>query len=216
VAGANEADRHYVHVNAGRDFDDHEIADIAAARSGDPCPRCGAPLEVARGIEVGNIFKLGTKYSVPMGCTFLDEGGVQKPMVMGCYGLGIGRTVAAVIEQNHDDAGIVWPAPLAPFDAHLIAMNVGDEVNRAEADRVYAELTEKGIDVLYDDRDERPGVKFKDADLVGLPLKVTVGGRSLKEGKIELSRRRDRGVEPVAKEQAVEAVVGAVRQAHKS
>jgi prolyl-tRNA synthetase len=216
VAGANEADRHYVHVNAGRDFDDHEIADIAAARSGDPCPRCGAPLEVARGIEVGNIFKLGTKYSVPMGCTFLDEGGVQKPMVMGCYGLGIGRTVAAVIEQNHDEAGIVWPAPLAPFDAHLIAMNVGDEVNRAEADRVYAELTEKGIDVLYDDRDERPGVKFKDADLVGLPLKVTVGGRSLKEGKIELSRRRDRGVEPVAKEQAVEAVVGAVRQAHKS
>jgi len=216
VAGANEADRHYVHVNAGRDFDDHEIADVATARRGDPCPRCGAPLEVARGIEVGNIFKLGTKYSVPMGCTFLDEGGVQKPMVMGCYGLGIGRTVAAVIEQNHDEAGIVWPAPLAPFDAHLIAMNVGDEANRVEADRVYLELTEKGIDVLYDDRDERPGVKFKDADLLGLPLKVTVGGRSLKEGKIELSRRRDRSVEPVAKEQAVEAVVGAVRQAHKS
>jgi len=216
VAGANELDRHYVDVNAGRDFDDQEVGDIASARSGDPCPRCGAPLEVARGIEVGNIFKLGTKYSVPMDCAFLDESGVKKPMVMGCYGLGIGRTVAAVIEQNHDEAGIVWPAPLAPFDAHLIAMNVGDEANRREADRVYAELSDKGIDVLYDDRDERPGVKFKDADLIGLPLRVTVGGRSLKEGRIELSRRRDRAVEPIAKEQAVVAVVGAVRQAQKS
>ena len=216
VAGANEPDRHYVDVNPGRDFDDREVGDIASARSGDPCPRCGAPLDVARGIEVGNIFKLGTKYSVPMDCAFLDESGVKKPMVMGCYGLGIGRTVAAVIEQNHDEAGIVWPAPLAPFDAHLIAMSVGDEGNRREADRVYAELSEKGIEVLYDDRDERPGVKFKDADLIGLPLRVTVGGRSLKEGRIEVSRRKDRAVEPVAKEQAVEAVVGAVRQAQKS
>jgi prolyl-tRNA synthetase len=216
VAGANQPDRHLVNVNPGRDFDDHEIADIAAARAGDPCPRCGSPLEVARGIEVGNIFKLGTKYSVPMDCSFLDENGDKKPMVMGCYGLGIGRTVAAVVEQNHDDAGIVWPPPLAPFDVHLIAMNVGDEENRAEAERVYAGLREKGIDVLFDDRDERPGVKFKDADLLGFPLRMTVGGRSLKEGKIELSRRKDRAVEPVAKEQAVEAAVGAVRQAQKA
>ncbi|HET7451111.1 MAG TPA: His/Gly/Thr/Pro-type tRNA ligase C-terminal domain-containing protein, partial [Thermoanaerobaculia bacterium] len=216
VAGANAADRHLVNVNPGRDFDVNEIADIAAARPGDPCPRCGAPLEVARGIEVGNIFKLGTKYSVSMDCSFLDENGEKKPMVMGCYGLGIGRTVAAVVEQNHDEAGIVWPAPLAPFDLHLIAMNMGEEENRAEAGRVYAALREKGVDVLYDDRDERPGVKFKDADLLGLPLRVTVGGRSLKEGKIELSRRKDRTVEPVAKEQIVEAAVGAVRQAQKA
>ncbi|HWC66195.1 MAG TPA: His/Gly/Thr/Pro-type tRNA ligase C-terminal domain-containing protein, partial [Thermoanaerobaculia bacterium] len=160
--------------------------------------------------------KLGTKYSVPMDCSFLDENGEKKPMVMGCYGLGIGRTVAAGIEQNHDDGGIVWPAPLAPFDVHLIAMNVGDEENRAEAERVYAALREKGVDVLYDDRDERPGVKFKDADLLGLPLRITVGGRSLKEGKIELSRRKDRAVEPVAKEQIVEAAFAAVRQAQKS
>jgi len=216
VAGANQADRHLVGVNPGRDFDVTEIADVAAARAGDPCPRCGSPLEVARGIEVGNIFKLGTKYSVPMDCSFLDENGEKKPMVMGCYGLGIGRTVAAVVEQNHDDAGIVWPAPLAPFDVHLIAMNVGDEENRTEAERVYAALGERGVDVLYDDRDERPGVKFKDADLLGLPLRITVGGRSLKEGKIELSRRKDRAVEPVAKEQIVEAAFAAVRQAQKS
>ncbi len=216
VAGANRADRHLVNVNPGRDFDVAEIADIAAARAGDPCPRCGSPLEVARGIEVGNIFKLGTKYSVPMDCSFLDEKGDKKPMVMGCYGLGIGRTVAAVVEQNHDDAGIVWPAPLAPFDLHLIAMNVGDRENREEAERVYGALREKGVDVFYDDRDERPGVKFKDADLLGFPLRVTVGGRSLKEGKIELSRRKDREAEPVAKEQIVEAAVGAVRQAQKA
>jgi prolyl-tRNA synthetase len=216
VAGANEADRHYVNVNPGRDFDDTEESNIALAREGDPCPRCGRPLEVARGIEVGNIFKLGTKYSIPMDCSFLDESGAKKPMVMGCYGLGIGRTVAAVIEQHHDDAGIIWPPPLSPFDVHLIAMNVGDEENRSEADRVYTALSEKGIDVLYDDRDERPGVKFKDADLLGFPLRVTIGGRSLKEGKIELSRRRDRAVEPVSKEQIVEAVVGSVRQAQKS
>ena len=216
VAGANAADRHLVHVNPGRDFDAGEIADIAAARAGDPCPRCGSPLEVARGIEVGNIFKLGTKYSVPMDCSFLDENGEKKPMVMGCYGLGIGRTVAAVVEQNHDEAGIVWPAPLSPFDIHLIAMNVGDEENRAEAERVYAALREKGIDVFYDDRDERPGVKFKDADLLGFPLRVTVGGRSLKDGRIELSRRKDRTVEPVLKEQAVEAAAAAVNQARKA
>jgi len=216
VAGANERDRHYVNANPGRDFDDTEIGDIASARSGDPCLRCGGSLEVARGIEVGNIFKLGTKYSLPMDCSFLGEDGVKRPMIMGCYGLGIGRTVAAVVEQNHDDSGIVWPAPLSPFDVHLIAMNVGDAENRAEAERVYGELREKGVDVLYDDRDERAGVKFKDADLLGFPLRVTVGGRSLKDGKIEISRRKDRAVEPVAKEQAVEATVGAVRQAQKS
>ena len=216
VVGANEKDAHYVDANPGRDFNVQEEADIASARKGDPCPRCGGPLDVARGIEVGNIFKLGTKYSAPMDCSFLDEAGVKKPMVMGCYGLGIGRTVAAVIEQNHDEQGIVWPAPLSPFDVHLIAMNVNDPETRAEAERVYAELTAKGIDVLYDDRDERAGVKFKDADLLGIPLRVNVGGRSLKEGKIELSARRDGKPESLLKEQAVEAAFAGVRQAAKA
>jgi prolyl-tRNA synthetase len=213
VVGANERDAHWVDANPGRDFSVEEVADIASARSGDLCPRCGGPLEVARGIEVGNIFKLGTKYSEPMDCSFLDEAGAKKPMVMGCYGLGIGRTVAAVIEQNHDDNGILWPAPLSPFDVHLVAMNVNDAETRVEAERVDRELREKGIDVLYDDRDERPGVKFKDADLLGIPLRINVGGRSLKEGKIEIATRREGKPEPLLKEQAVEAAVAAVHQA---
>jgi prolyl-tRNA synthetase len=216
VVGANSRDRHFVDANPGRDFDVSETADIAAARRGDPCPRCGAPLELARGIEVGNIFKLGTKYSAPMDCSFLDEAGVKKPMVMGCYGLGIGRTVAAVIEQNHDDNGIVWPSPLSPFDVHLIAMNNNDPETRAESERVYGELKERKIDVFFDDRDERAGVKFKDADLLGFPIRINVGGRSLKEGKIEISHRRDSKAEPLLKEQAVEAVVAGVRQASKA
>lgn len=213
VIGANRKDSHYENANAGRDWDDSEVADIALARGGDPCPKCGRPLELHRGIEVGNIFKLGTKYSEPMDCSFLDENGVKKPMVMGCYGLGIGRTVAAVIEQNHDAEGIVWPAPLAPFDVHLIAMNVRDDKNCAEAERIYHALIEKGIEVFYDDRDERAGVKFKDADLLGFPVRLTVGGRSLKEGKVELSFRRQRQAEPLLKEQAVEAVAAAVKHA---
>jgi prolyl-tRNA synthetase len=215
VVGANEKDAHFVGANAGRDWDDSEIADLTRAKAQDPCPRCRAPMELARGIEVGNIFKLGTKYSRPMDCSFLDEKGEKRPIVMGCYGLGIGRTAAAVIEQNHDDDGIVWPAPLSPFDVHLVAMNVNDAATRAEAERIYGGLREKKVDVFYDDRDERAGVKFKDADLLGFPLRINVGGRSLKEGKVEISNRRDRRAEPLAKEQAVEAVAGAVARAKR-
>lgn len=215
VVGANEKDAHFADANPGRDWDDSESAAIAQARRGDPCPRCGKPLDLARGIEVGNIFKLGTKYSEPMDCSFLDEGGVKRPMVMGCYGLGIGRTVAAVIEQNHDPDGIVWPAPLSPFDVHLIAMNVNDAETKREAERLYAELLEKGVEIFFDDRDERAGVKFKDADLLGFPLRVNVGGRSLKEGKVEISNREQRRPEPLLKEQAAEAVIAAVKQGRR-
>jgi prolyl-tRNA synthetase len=190
-----------------------QIADIAAARS-DPYPRCGAPLEVARGIEVGNIFKLGTKLLGPDEVTPSSTKRRSEADGDGLLRAKHRRTVAQSSAEPR--RGRDRLARAARLSTHLIAMNVGDEANRTEADRVYAELSEKGIEVLYDDRDERPGVKFKDADLVGLPLKVTVGGRSLKEGKIEVSRRRDRSVEPVSKEQAVEAVVGAVRQAQKS
>jgi prolyl-tRNA synthetase len=216
VVGANEKDAHWVDANPGRDWDDSESADLGLARKADPCPRCGRPLDFARGIEVGNIFKLGTKYSEPMDCGYLDEAGVKRPMVMGCYGLGIGRTVAAVIEQNHDADGILWPWPLSPFEVHLISMNVNDAETRLEAERIYQELREKGIEVLFDDRDERAGVKFKDADLLGFPLRVNVGGRSLKEGKIEMSYRKERRPEPLLKEQAVEAVVSAVHQSKKA
>ncbi len=170
---------------------------------GDPSPRGTGTLELFRGIEVGHIFKLGTKYSEPMGCTFADETGADHPMVMGCYGLGIGRTVAAAIEQNHDEAGIVWPLPLAPFEVLLIALNTNDEAVRGEAERIYGELRERGTDVLYDDRDERPGVKFNDADLLGVPVRIVVGARSLERGEIELSRRADREKVMVPKAEAV-------------
>ncbi|NJL27093.1 MAG: hypothetical protein HC897_04010 [Thermoanaerobaculia bacterium] len=159
---------------------------------GDPCPRSGDPLELYRGIEVGHIFKLGTKYSAAMGCNFLDEQGQSLAMVMGCYGLGIGRTVAAAIEQNHDEDGIVWPLPLAPFQVLLIALNPQEAEVQQASEALYAELVGRGVEVLYDDRDERPGVKFKDADLVGIPVRVTVGKKSLAEGKVEISLRQDR------------------------
>jgi prolyl-tRNA synthetase len=192
VAGANRADAHVTGVNWGRDAEPSAWADLLLVTGGDPCPRCGGTLELFRGIEVGHIFKLGAKYSLAMKCNYTDEQGIEHPMEMGCYGLGIGRTVAAAIEQNHDRDGIVWPRPLAPFEVLLVVLNPDDGAVAGTAERLYAELQEKGIDVLYDDRDERPGVKFKDADLVGIPVRVVVGAKSLADGKVEVSLRRDR------------------------
>jgi prolyl-tRNA synthetase len=192
VCGANRADAHLRGVNWGRDAEPTEWADILLVRGGDPCPRDGGTLEQSRGIEVGHIFQLGDIYSEAMGCLFLDETGTSHAMLMGCYGLGIGRTVAAAIEQGHDDDGIVWPRPLAPFEVLLIALNPDDESVAQAGDRLYGELVGKGVDVLYDDRDERPGVKFKDADLIGVPLRIVVGARSLTEGSVELSLRSER------------------------
>ena len=192
VCGANKADAHFSGVNWGRDVEPTEWADLLLVQGGDACPLDGGLLEQSRGIEVGHIFKLGSKYSEAMGCDFLDQTGSSLTMEMGCYGLGIGRTVAAAIEQGHDEDGIIWPRPLAPFEVLLIALNPGDpEVSRA-AEGLYGELVEKGADVLYDDRDERPGVKFKDADLLGFPLRIVVGARSLAEGNVELSLRGSR------------------------
>ncbi|MEZ5312193.1 MAG: proline--tRNA ligase [Thermoanaerobaculia bacterium] len=192
AAGANEAEMHFVNANWGRDVPRPEFVDLATVVAGDPCPRCGAALEISRGIEVGHIFKLGDKYSKSMRCEFTDVAGTQQPMIMGCYGLGIGRTVAAAIEQNHDADGIIWPLPLAPYQVLVLALDPAvEEVARA-AEHIVAELEGRGIDVLYDDRNERPGVKFKDADLIGVPVRVVVGGRGLAGGEIELSLRRDR------------------------
>jgi prolyl-tRNA synthetase len=192
VCGANRADMHLTGVTWGRDAEPSRIADLLLVGGGDACPRCDGTLELFRGIETGHIFKLGTKYSQAMGCSFTDETGGDHPMIMGCYGLGIGRTVAAAIEQNHDKEGIVWPRPLAPFEVLLVALNPDDPQVQAAAEALYAALTERGVDLLYDDRDERPGVKFKDADLVGFPVRVVVGARSLAEGQVELSLRSDR------------------------
>jgi prolyl-tRNA synthetase len=192
VVGANEGDAHYTGVNWGKDVDLTEWADLLLVSGGDPCPRCDGTLEIFRGIEVGHIFKLGTKYSKDMACNYTDESGGDHPMIMGCYGLGIGRTVAAAIEQNHDKDGIIWPRPLAPFEVLLAGLNPDDpEVSRV-TEELYAELRGQGVEVLYDDRDERPGVKFKDADLIGIPVRLVIGAKSLKDGKVEVSLRRDR------------------------
>jgi len=204
VCGANAADAHLVGVRVGRDLELSEFHDLLLVTGGDPSPRGEAALELYRGIEVGHIFKLGTKYSAAMGCVFADDQGEDHPMIMGCYGLGIGRTVAAAIEQNHDDDGVIWPRPLAPFEVLLLELNPkGDDDVRQETERIYAALREQGVDVLYDDRDERPGVKFNDADLIGVPVRIVVGARGLKEGKVELSHRRDREKVQVAKDDAV-------------
>jgi prolyl-tRNA synthetase len=190
VAGANRADEHVVNVDQARDFPDVTFADLRQARAGDACPRCdGGVFAVHRGIEVGQVFYLGTKYSTPMGATFLGADGQERPIEMGCYGLGVTRTVAAAIEQHHDDAGIVWPAPLAPYGAHVVPVNAGDPAMRETAERIAGDLEAAGVDSLLDDRDERPGVKFKDADLIGLPVRVTVGPRALGRGCVELKPR---------------------------
>jgi len=207
VCGANRADAHFKNANWGRDAEVAETADLMLVGGGDPCPRSGDALVLSRGIEVGHIFKLGDKYSVAMGCNYLDDQGRAQPMIMGCYGLGIGRTVAAAIEQNHDDDGIIWPRPLAPFEVLLIALNPQDEEVMETAEKLYRELLDRGVDVLFDDRRERPGVKFKDADLIGVPLRVVVGKKALGDGQVEVSRRRDREKTLVALGDLVEHVV---------
>jgi prolyl-tRNA synthetase len=197
VAGANKPDTHLRGVIPGTHFQ-AEFADLREADAGDACVTCGASLAVERVIEIGNIFKLGTKYSMPMGALYLDEQGQERPIVMGCYGIGPARIAAAAVEQNYDRDGMIWPETITPFDVHLLAVNVKDAKMAEMAEQVYATLTGAGLEVLYDDRDERPGVKFKDADLLGFPVRVTVGSRALKEGVVEVRQRRTGDVSTVA------------------
>jgi prolyl-tRNA synthetase len=189
VAGANEKDYHYKNVVPGRDFIVKEYADLRNIIEGDECPRCGGHVAFARGIEVGHVFKLGTRYSEKMGATFLDENGKEKPMIMGCYGIGISRTVAACVEQNNDENGIVWPWSLAPYQIHVVPVNVKNEEQKQLAESLYEKLQDAGYEVLLDDRPERAGVKFKDADLIGLPIRITVGGKA-SEGIVECKVRK--------------------------
>ena len=206
VTGAGRKDFHVRGFSMDRDAKVSGWARFSQARAGDPCPRCGKPLSITRGIEVGHIFKLGTKYSVPMGCEFTDEKGETRPAVMGTYGIGVGRTMAAAVEQHHDADGIVWPLGIAPFEIELVSLNPADAAAREAADALYEAMREANLDVFYDDRDERPGVKFKDADLLGFPIRVNVGGRALKEGKIEIVARRDKSTRAVPRGEALEAV----------
>ncbi len=190
VVGANETDHHYGGAREGRDFEAGAFADLALALDGDACPRCEAALGVRRGIEVGHVFKLGRKYSEALGADYQDENGETRGIVMGCYGIGVGRTVAAAIEQNHDEHGIIWPTPIAPYHVDVIAVKADDEETMRVCGGLYDALAASGVDVVLDDRDERAGVKFKDADLIGFPYKAVVGPRGLREGKIELKSRR--------------------------
>ncbi|MCK5655545.1 MAG: proline--tRNA ligase [Candidatus Aureabacteria bacterium] len=190
VTGANKKDKHYVNVVPGKDFDVEKYYDIAMAKAGDLCVKCSKPLEEFRGIEVGQIFKLGAKYSKSMDANYTGEDGKAKPFIMGCYGIGITRTIAAAIEQNNDENGIIWPMEIAPYQVILIGVNMKDTQTVAICEELYKELKEKSIEVLYDDRDQRAGFKFKDADLIGVPYKVVVSEKNLKENKIEIQERR--------------------------
>jgi len=206
ITGGNEKDYHLTHVNLGRDFQVHRFADIRRFSPGDRCPLCGQDTRLDRGIEVGHTFKFGTKYSRPMGATYIDAQGVEKEIVMGSYGIGVGRTVAAAIEQSYDEHGIIFPMPIAPFQVLILPVNNKVELLRSTAEQLYQELSDKGVEVLYDDREETPGIKFKDADLIGIPLRVTLGEKNVKKGLLEIRKRKTGETLLVKKEDAVSKI----------
>ena len=189
VCGANEADKHFKNVNLERDFKVKTFGDVRVVKAGDLADDGSGALEITTTMEVGHIFKLGTRYTECLDALYLDEKGVQQKIIMGCYGIGVNRILAAAIEEHHDDKGIKWPQSIAPFDAALLTLNQADEKVCEAAEKLYTDLKEAGYDVLYDDRDERAGVKFKDADLIGLPLQIIIGERNLNEGLIEIKVR---------------------------
>ncbi len=195
VAGANKPDTHLKNVNYPRDFKADLITDIARARAGDGCPKCGGKLLSVHGIEVGHTFKLGTFISQKLGALFIDQSGMSHPIVMGCYGIGLGRLLAAAIEQNHDDKGIIWPSAIAPYHIYLCSLYLENPQVASTAEKLYAELTAEGLEVLFDDRNESPGVKFNDADLLGIPLRVTISPRTLEKNSFELKRRSEKGTQ---------------------
>lgn len=192
VSGANKEGYHNLNVNVNRDFKANLVTDLVAVAEGMPCPNCATPLSSTRGIEVGNIFKLGTKYSDGLKATVLDENGKAQSIIMGCYGIGVGRLLACIIEQHHDDSGIIWPISVAPFQVEIVVLTGKKPAGELEAaEKIYNALKAEGIDVLLDDRDERPGVKFNDADLIGIPIRLTVGARGLENGQIEMKLRHE-------------------------
>ena len=213
TTGANADGFHLRHVAIGRDIQVAHWADLRLVQAGEPCPKCGKPLKVQRAIEVGHVFKLGTKYSEALNALFLDESGKQQPAIMGCYGIGVTRTMQAVIEQSHDDNGIIWPISVAPYTVCITPLNVAPEsavMQRAE--QIYADLTARGVDVILDDRNDRPGVKFKDSELVGFPIRVGIGEKSLAKGEVEIKPRAG-ALMPVKAEEAVEKVLSLIAAA---
>jgi prolyl-tRNA synthetase len=210
-AGACKENYHLKNVNYGRDYKGDIVKDIKNLKEGDPCPVCGAPIKHARGIEVGQVFKLGTKYSESMNATYLDENQKAHPIVMGCYGIGVTRTLAAVVEQYHDKDGIIWPMSVAPYHVIITLVKPDDETQAALAEEIYSRLMEEGVEVMLDDRKERPGVKFKDADLIGIPVRITVG-KLAAEGRVEYKLRRDADKEEITAQEAISRAVEIVRR----
>ena len=210
-AGACESDYHIKNLNYGRDYEADIVVDIKNLKEGDPCPVCGAPIKHARGVEVGQIFKLGTKYSVPMGAIYKDENQKDHPIYMGCYGIGVSRTFQAIIDmtENHDDNGIIWPMSVAPYHVIITLMKPEDEAQAAVAGKLYSELQKAGVEVILDDRKERPGVKFKDADLIGIPIRITVG-RGAADGIVEYKLRRDADKVEITVEESIAKAVETV------
>ena len=204
IIGANKTNYHIQNANFGRDFDG-VVGDFRNVQEGDRCPKCGAPLEIMRGVEVGHIFKLGTKYSESMGATFLDKNGKSQPIIMGCYGIGVERTVAAIIEQHHDENGIIWPLAVAPYHVVVVPVNVKKEEHLENAEKIYEELKAAGVEVLLDDRNERAGFKFKDSDLLGIPMRITVG-KDIVDGKVEFKLRSEDDKEIIAVEEVLDRV----------
>jgi prolyl-tRNA synthetase len=216
VTGANEKNAHLINVNLTRDFQVSQFVDIRKFSPGDRCPLCGGETRLDKGIEVGHTFKLGTKYSKAMGATYLDDQGKEREIVMGCYGIGVGRTLAAAIEQSYDENGIILPIPIAPFQVLVLPVNMKIDVLRETAEELYQTLTKEGVEVLYDDREETPGVKFKDADLIGIPLRLTLGEKNLKKGLVEIKKRRTGEIFLVKKEEAVSKVKEMIVQEMKA
>ena len=212
VAGGNKPDTHLRNVNYPRDFRADVVADIALAAAGDACARCGTPLKTMRGIEVGHIFKLGTLYSEKLGAYYTDESGAQQVIVMGCYGMGVSRMLPAAIEQNHDDKGIIWPVAIAPYHVYLCALYLDNQAVAAQAEKLYASLTAAGVSLLFDDRMESPGVKFNDADLLGMPLRITVSPRTLEKSSVELKWRTEKKPTVVPLEGLVDRVKGLIAE----
>lgn len=210
-AGANKENYHLKNVNYGRDYTADIVTDLKVLAEGDPCPVCGAPIKHARGIEVGQVFKLGTKYSESMGANYVDENQKEAPIVMGCYGIGVTRTLAAVVEQHHDENGIIWPMSVAPYHVIITLVKPDDAVQAEVAENIYKTLQDAGIEVLLDDRKERPGVKFKDADLLGIPVRITVG-KLAGEGKVEYKLRRDAEKEEITIDEAIARAIEIVNK----
>ncbi len=210
-AGAGKVDYHIKNVNYQRDYQAHKVVDLKTMKEGDPCPLCREPVALARGIEVGQVFKLGTKYSDSMGAYYKDEQQKQRPIVMGCYGIGVTRTLAAIVEQHHDEQGIIWPMAVAPYQVIVTLVSPQDSVQAQMAEDIYRQLLAKKVEVLLDDRRERPGVKFKDADLLGIPLRITVG-RGAAEGRVEYQLRRNTDKEELPADQAVKKAVELVQK----